>query len=96
MPSDQDMLPGAPDEPSRLNVNYGPETIGWELTHWGLTVAEYRVYIVGLDGHFLRCQELVCPDDREALVQAKRLLDKHDIEIWNADRLVTRLRHLPT
>ena len=56
-------------------------------------MADYRAYIVGDDDHFLGFQEMVCRDDGEAVANAKRLLDDHDIEVWNGDRFVIRLRH---
>jgi hypothetical protein len=54
-------------------------------------MAEYRAYTVGHDGHFIGFEPLVCADDAEAIEQAKRFVDGHDIELWSADRLVTRL-----
>jgi hypothetical protein len=36
-------------------------------------VAEYRAYVVGHDGHFLRFEALICADDAEAIEKAKRL-----------------------
>jgi hypothetical protein len=54
-------------------------------------MAEYRAYTVGHDGHFIGFEPLVCADDAEAIEQAKRFVDGHDIELWSRDRLVTRL-----
>jgi hypothetical protein len=54
-------------------------------------MAEYRAYTVGHDGHFIGFEPLVCADDSEAIEQAKRFVDGHDIELWSGDRLVTRL-----
>jgi hypothetical protein len=51
-------------------------------------MAEYRVYIVGDDEHFIGFEEMVCRDDGEAVAKAKRLLDDHDIEVWSGDRFV--------
>jgi hypothetical protein len=59
-------------------------------------MAEYRAYIVGDDEHFIGFEPLICADDGEAIELAKRLVDGHDIELWNGDRLVTRLNKLPT
>jgi hypothetical protein len=50
-------------------------------------MAEYRAYTVGIDGHFVGYQPLVCADDAEAITKAKRLVDGHDIELWNGARL---------
>jgi hypothetical protein len=55
-------------------------------------VAEYRAYTVGHDGHFTGFEPLVCADDAEAIEKAKRLVEKHDVELWSGDRIVIRLR----
>jgi hypothetical protein len=54
-------------------------------------MAEYRAYTVGIDGHFVGFEALVCADDAEAINKAKRLVDGHDIELWSGVRLVIRL-----
>jgi hypothetical protein len=54
---------------------------------------EYRVYVVGSDGHFIGSSELVCDDDAQAIEQAEQLLDGHDLQIWNGPRYVQRLKH---
>jgi hypothetical protein len=41
-------------------------------------MAEYRAYIIGGDGHFIRAVELLCPDDDTAKEYAKQLVDGHD------------------
>jgi hypothetical protein len=55
-------------------------------------VPEYRAYIVGVDGHFIGFEPLICRNDGEAVAKAKRLLDGQDIEIWSGERLVIRLK----
>jgi hypothetical protein len=52
---------------------------------------EYRAYTVGVDGHFIRFEPLRCANDAEAIEQAERLLDGHDVELWSGERLVTRI-----
>ena len=52
---------------------------------------EYRAYIVGADGHFVGFEPLICRDDAEAVTKARRLLDEHDIELWNRERFVVKL-----
>jgi hypothetical protein len=55
-------------------------------------VAEYWVYTIGSDGHFIGFEPLVCATDAEAIDQAKRLvIVDHAIELWSGARLVTRL-----
>jgi hypothetical protein len=58
-------------------------------------MAEYRAYAVGLDGHFISFEPLVCHDDTEAIAKAQRMVDGHDVELWSGDRLVIRLEHKP-
>ena len=54
---------------------------------------DYRAYIVGDDGHFVDFEPLVCVDDAEATEQAKRLVDGHDVELWEGARLIAVLQH---
>ncbi len=58
-------------------------------------MAEYRAYTVGRDGNFIGFDSLVCADDAEAIEKAKRLVNGHDVELWNGPRLVIRLSHKP-
>jgi hypothetical protein len=54
-------------------------------------MAEYRAYTVGLDGHFIGYEPLVCANDAEATTKARRLVDGYDIELWSGERFVARL-----
>lgn len=58
-------------------------------------MTEYRIYTVGLDGHFIGFEALLCADDAEAIDRARRLVDGCDLELWSGDRLVTRLGRKP-
>ena len=49
-------------------------------------MADYRAYLVGTDGHFIRAIELLCPDDNTAKEYAKKLVDGHDVELWQGKR----------
>ena len=55
-------------------------------------LAEYRAYVVGHDGHFIRREPLICADDDEAIAQATRLVADHDVELWCGERFVTLLK----
>jgi hypothetical protein len=59
------------------------------------TLFEYRAYVVGNDGHFVGCSEMICRDDGEAVAQAKQLVSDSDIEVWNRNRFVVLLVHGP-
>jgi hypothetical protein len=56
-------------------------------------MSDYRAYLIGADGRFLRAIELVCPDDDTATEYAKRLVDGHDIELWQGARKVAAFKH---
>ena len=51
---------------------------------------EYRVYVVGKDGHFQRSIQLVCSSDEAAKQEAEKLIDGHDVELWQRDRKIAR------
>jgi hypothetical protein len=57
-------------------------------------MAEYRAYIIGPDGRFLRAIELICPDDDTAKEYARNLVDGHDVELWQADRRIEAFKKL--
>ena len=57
---------------------------------------EYRVYIVGLHGHFVDAVLLECADDSEAMEQAKQLVDGHDVELWQRARKIAQFKHKPS
>ncbi len=54
-------------------------------------MAYYRAYTVGLNGHFIGYEPLVCTDDYEAIERTKLLVDGSDIELWHGGRFVKRL-----
>jgi hypothetical protein len=65
---------------------------------WGATkMPDYRAYILGREGHrFLRVTEFSSDhvDDATALCAAKKLVDGHDVELWDGGRLIARLDHV--
>ena len=54
-------------------------------------MVEYRAYILDRDGHIMRYEPIVCTDDEAAIVAAKRLVDGHDVELWQGDRKLATL-----
>jgi hypothetical protein len=53
---------------------------------------EYRVYIIGPDGHVIQRIDLVCADDDAAKERARQLLNGNDIELWQFGRHVAEFR----
>jgi hypothetical protein len=54
---------------------------------------EYRAYILRADGHrFVKVKEFSSnqPDDAAAISAAKKLIDDHDVELWDRGRLIAR------
>ena len=56
-------------------------------------MAEYRIYIVGDDGHFVGFEPLVCDNDEQAVAKAKQILDGKDLQVWSGPRHVVSLTH---
>ena len=48
----------------------------------------YNAYLIGPDGHIIRRIELICPDDQAAKAEAKKLVDGHDVELWEGARMI--------
>jgi hypothetical protein len=46
---------------------------------------EYRVYVIGRDGHFQSSVPLECANDDVAKKEAEQLVDGHDVELWQRD-----------
>jgi hypothetical protein len=56
---------------------------------------EYRVYIIGSDGHFHSAVPLECAHDDEAMERAEQLVDGHDVELWQSHRKIAKFDHKP-
>jgi hypothetical protein len=50
----------------------------------------YHAYIVGLHSRFIGAVRMDCADDDTAIKSASRLVDRHDVELWQMDRPVVR------
>lgn len=50
----------------------------------------YRAYIVGLHSRPIAVVNMDCGDDDSAIASASRLVDSHDVELWQMDRPVAR------
>jgi hypothetical protein len=59
-------------------------------------MSDYRVYIIGIDGHrFIKADQFISdhPDDATAMKAAEQLVDGYDVELWDCARLVGRIAH---
>jgi hypothetical protein len=55
-------------------------------------LTEYRACILGDNDHFISCRTFVCGNDDDAIVWAQQLVESHDVELWNGERIIKRLR----
>jgi hypothetical protein len=53
---------------------------------------EYRIFILGPDGHIMDRYEFRAPDDNAAKEHATQMVDGHDIELWGRARKIAELR----
>ncbi len=56
-------------------------------------MSQYRIFTIGPDGHFVNGMALECLNDEQAIEEARRLLDRQDLELWQAQRFVITLKH---
>jgi hypothetical protein len=61
---------------------------------WGVQMQEYRAYLIGPDGHIIQRADLVCADEEAAKEHAKQLVDGHDVELWQLDRMIATFTHM--
>jgi hypothetical protein len=55
-------------------------------------MAVYRIYVLSPDGHVTAPARLVeCPDDKEAIRQARQCVGDEPIEVWEGAKRVVRL-----
>ena len=53
----------------------------------------YRVYSVTSDGHIVGpAAVVICKNDREAILRAQQLKNGHDLELWDQDRFIAKIR----
>ncbi len=55
-------------------------------------MSDYHAYILGADGHIIKRHDIECDGDDAALEYAKKLVDGHDVEVWQRDRVVGKLK----
>jgi hypothetical protein len=51
----------------------------------------YRAYVQGPDGHFIDRLDIDANDDDDANAQVRLLADGRPTEIWQGDRMVTKV-----
>jgi hypothetical protein len=59
----------------------------------GSEMHTYRAFILDENGQVQKAIILDSTEDAEAIETGKRLLDGHDIEVWEGERVVAKLFH---
>lgn len=54
-------------------------------------MTHYSAYLIGPDGHFIDFSTIQATDDDAAMEAAKKIVDGHDVEIWQFDRKIAVL-----
>ena len=47
---------------------------------------DYRVYVIGRDGHIVDCKVISCDDDQAAVRSAERMLRRDTLELWRMEQ----------
>jgi len=55
----------------------------------------YRLYFIGLDGHFAKVEVIEAADDAAAIVAAAQLIGGSGAELWELDRRVKTTFSIP-
>jgi hypothetical protein len=53
-------------------------------------VQEYRVFVIGPDGHVIDRIDLVCATEEDAIERARQVMDSHAVELWRGSRRIER------
>ena len=56
-------------------------------------MAHYRAYLVGQDSYFIKAIDLDCEDDDAAMKRAQKMVDGHNVELWQHDRRIAKFEH---
>ena len=76
-----------------IGQTYWPfSAIDFLLLRGGQQMQEYCVYVIGPDGHFQNRIDLRCADDEAAKEYAKQLVDGHNVELWQLDRMIATFK----
>lgn len=53
---------------------------------------DYRVFVLGTDGHVKARHDLHCATEDEAKERAKQLVDGYDVELWHRDKKIATFK----
>ena len=53
-------------------------------------MTHYRAYLIGRDSYVIKAVDLICDDDDAAKKRAERMVDGHDVELWQHARRIAK------
>ncbi len=53
-------------------------------------MTHYRAYLIGRDSYFIKAVDFNCSDDEAAKKRAERMVDGHDVELWQHGRRIAK------
>ncbi|WP_044536408.1 hypothetical protein [Bradyrhizobium sp. LTSP885] len=53
---------------------------------------DYRAYVIGSKGRIRRRIDFLCDNDEAARHRAENLVNGHDVELWQLNRMVCELK----
>jgi hypothetical protein len=49
---------------------------------------DYRLYFLGLDGHFRKAEPIIAANDIDAMKSAREFIDGSELELWQGNRKI--------
>jgi hypothetical protein len=49
---------------------------------------DYRLYFLGLDGHFRKAEPIIAANDIDAMAAAREFTDGSELELWEGNRKI--------
>jgi hypothetical protein len=49
---------------------------------------DYRLYFLGLDGHFRKAEPIIAANDIDAMKAAREFTDGSELELWEGNRKI--------
>jgi len=75
-------------------ASFGDEEFGSSrLAKEPSAMTHYQAYLVGQDSYFIKAVDLDCEDDDAAMKRAQKMVDGHNVELWQHDRRIAKFEH---
>ena len=55
-------------------------------------MSDYRAFVLNAGGHVSKRHDFEADDDVQAVQIARQYVDGHDVEVWQRDRMIGKLK----